>query len=249
VLAAMRDKHFIPAYLRKPERKMIYGTKYKQQLTDNPQQTQLGDEVITLQWLDRRKDIPNRTKLFHQSIELMAEGEAKDWNNLPALLTGMKATRAKLSSEQMGKVVRKAAENGKMGVVIQCLQQAQNTGLTLREEDVLYNVIWALHLHAQEAEWSEEATAKALRWAEEVGSLLETSEHRVGMVRKGVKDVRRRAEVIGIFLELAAVQAHLHKGGKDVGGKVKMYAGRLLASIGDQAQVRPSHLLHMVACH
>ncbi|TKA78137.1 hypothetical protein B0A55_02730 [Friedmanniomyces simplex] len=139
----------------------------------------------------------------------------------------------------MGRVVRKASNAGRLGSIIQCLQQVEHTGLTLKDDVVLSNVVWALHDLAQRDAWSAEATEKATKWANVVSMLLETGEHGGGKTTR-VGDARRRPEVIGLFLELAAVQAYKHQGGKDVDGKVKMYTERLLACIGDQAQP-PSH--------
>ncbi|KAI7360452.1 hypothetical protein KC336_g21979, partial [Hortaea werneckii] len=63
VLASMRSTHFIPGYLPKQERRMILGRKYRQQLQDNPVTVNVADEEVNLEWLDREKDIPNRTDL------------------------------------------------------------------------------------------------------------------------------------------------------------------------------------------
>ena len=46
VLSSMRTKHITPAYLRKPERRLIYGTKYRQTLADNPQVATVGEEEV-----------------------------------------------------------------------------------------------------------------------------------------------------------------------------------------------------------
>ncbi len=166
----------------------------------------------------------------------MTQGESKDWANLPALLIGMKSTGAKMEGGAMGRVVRKANNAGRLGAVIQCLQQVEHTGLTLKDEAVLSHVMWALHDLAQRDAWSAEATEKAMKWASLVGLLLETEEHGGGKTRRA-GDSRQRPEVIGVVLELAAVRAYKHQGGKDIDGKVKMYTERLLACIGDQAQV------------
>ncbi|KAK4953956.1 hypothetical protein LTR10_008560 [Elasticomyces elasticus] len=234
-LMSLRSKHIIPAYLPPTQKHLIFGTKNRQLLADNPRTYPIGEEEIPLLWIDRRTKIPNRTKTFNTAIELMSKGDGKEWANLPSLLSGMKSCGAKLPGGVMGKVVRKAANSGRLGVVIQCLQQVEHTGLSLRDEDVLANVMWALHNLAQQDSWSEEATTKAMKWAGEVAVLLETLEHGGGKSR-GRGDARTRAEVIGVFLELSAVRAYKYQDGKDTDGKVKMYAERLLACIGDQAQ-------------
>ena len=59
---------------------------------------------------------------------------------------------------------------------------------------------------------------------------LEDTEHGTGkFVHSG--DPRRRPEVLSVFLELAAVYAYKYQGAKDLDGKVKAYAERLLSNI------------------
>ena len=234
----MRTKHFIPAYLHKIERRLIFGTKNRQTLEDNPQTIPIGGEDIPLQWMDRRKEVPNRTKLLHKAIDLMAvEGESKDWLNLPALLTGLRHAHATPGPRAMGKIVRKAVEAGRMGSIVLCLQQANHTGMRLDVEEVLEGVVWGLHVTAQRDGWSEESTLKALKAANQVALLLESEEHGGGRHLRQ-NDPRQRPEVLGVFLELAAVHAYRYLDAKDVDGKVKTYAARLLGCIDGATQVR-----------
>lgn len=238
VLASMRNKHFIPAALHKADRRLIFGTKSRQTLADNPQTVKIGGEDVQLQWMERRKEIPNRRKLLHKAFDLMAAGEGKEWQNLPALLTGLKGAGAPAGEKTLGRIVRKAIQAGRTGVVVQCLQQGVSTGMTLDKEEVLENVTWGLHATAQRDGWSEAAVLKALKAANQVGMLLETEEHGGGRVLHE-NDARRRPEVIGVFLELAAVHAFRFQDGKDVDGKAKTYAERLLGCIDGAIQVRP----------
>ncbi|KAI6959097.1 hypothetical protein KC367_g9110 [Hortaea werneckii] len=233
VLASMRSTHFIPGYLPKQERRMILGRKYRQQLQDNPVTVNVADEEVNLEWLDREKDIPNRTDLFHRAIDLMAS--TNNWTNLPSLLTGLKHSGAKLDEKALGKTVRKAASAGRIGIIIQCLQQSTNTGLTLRHEEVLQNVLWALHSTPQLTGWQdEEALLHSLKAANQIALLLETPEHNpyIKTTKNHIlqpHDPRRRPEVLALFLELAAVYSWRFQAGKDTDGKVMTYTSRLLS--------------------
>ncbi|KAI6794412.1 hypothetical protein KC363_g9228 [Hortaea werneckii] len=233
VLASMRSTHFIPGYLPKQERRMILGRKYRQQLQDNPVTVNVVDEEVNLEWLDREKDIPNRTDLFHRAIDLMAS--TNNWTNLPSLLTGLKHSGAKLDEKALGKTVRKAASAGRIGIIIQCLQQSSNTGLTLQHEEVLQNVLWALHSHPQLTNWQdEEALLHSLKAANQIALLLETPEHNpyIKTTKNHIlrpHDPRRRPEVLACFLELAAVYSWRFQAGKDTDGKVMTYTSRLLS--------------------
>ncbi|KAK3679888.1 hypothetical protein LTR78_000264 [Recurvomyces mirabilis] len=141
-----------------------------------------------------------------------------------------------MSEHTLGKVVRKAGLRGRMGTILVCLQQVESTGLSLKSEEVMREVLIGIREHAARAEWNAEAVTKARKWAVEVASLLERSEHGSGKVGAGTKDARRRPQVLGLFLELAAVDAFKHKGGQDVDGTVRMYTERLLSCMGDEVQ-------------
>ncbi|KAF2170975.1 hypothetical protein M409DRAFT_63978 [Zasmidium cellare ATCC 36951] len=234
VLATLREKHFIPAYLRKQERKMIFKHEFKQYLQDNPQTVYLGEEEVQLQWIDRNRDIPARKDLVNQALNLIAEGESSDWQNLPKLLQALnEGVKKPATPEQMEKIMRKALQNGKIGIIIQCLQQAGKTGMTLNNEHVLRSVISGLHELAVGSDWSESATGRALRDANVVSLLLESEEHGTGR-KLTPNDPRTRPEVLGVFLELTAVYAYKFEEAKDTQGLVKAYAGRLLSNLKDR---------------
>lgn len=55
---------------------------------------------------------------------------------------------------------------------------------------------------------------------------------------------RRRPEVIGVFLELAAVNAYKHQDKTDKGGVLAAYTTRLLSCIGEKA--RPMFFAPMI---
>lgn len=235
VLQSMRSKQFIPAALSTHEQKLMFGTKWKQYLIDNPQVVSVGDEDVELYHINRRSELPNRNKLFLKAIELMRNGEQGDWKNLPPLLAGLKRMKKEPNDGQLAKIVRIATNCGRFGTILQCLHQAEHTGMTLKKPEILDAVMTALRQIAYSDGWSEPSTLKALRDANEVALQLEDEDHGSGKFLQE-NDARRRPEVISVFLELAAVYAQKHQEGKDVDGKVKAYAERLLANVSDPAR-------------
>lgn len=215
---------------------MIFGTKNRKQLEDNPQTVQIGDEEIQLQWMDRHTEIPNRKVLIRQALSLMEQsGDRKAWSNLPSMLVGLTHIGVKLDEKMMDMIVRKAVLAGRLDIIIQCLEQSRFTGMTLKREEVLRNVIWGLHGHAQKAGWSESAVRKGLAEARQLALMLEAEEHGTGKVLTS-DDPRQRPEIIGVFLELAAVNAYKHQDKTDQGGVLAAYATRLLSCIGEKSQ-------------
>lgn len=230
-LTQLRDKHLVPAYLGKQQRKLIFGQKYKQFLQDNPQTAYPGGQEVELRWIDRKRDIPKRRPLVSKALHLIMDSESNDWQNLPLVLEGMKeGVKKPLREQDLEMLVRKALQRGKLGVIIQCLQQSEKTGMSLEQEYVLRSVVYGLREMAFRSGWDRATTAKALRDANVISLLLESEEHGSGRKLKP-DDPRVRPEILGVFLELAAVYAKKHSESKDGQGLVKAYAGRLVSSL------------------
>ncbi|KAK5166600.1 uncharacterized protein LTR77_008143 [Saxophila tyrrhenica] len=241
ILSTFRSKHIIPRMLSNHDRNLIFSLKTRKYLEENPQTVTIGDEDIDLQWIDQRTEIPNRREMMWQTMRLMREGEPGDWNNLPALLEGLAKVKRGANERQMAKMVRLASERGRFGIVLQCLHQARRTGMTLRREEVLNAVVWALREmgragvnveggEVDRGSWERAGLEKAIKDANEIAVLLEEPEHGTGnIVRQG--DPRTRPEVLSVFLELNAAYAYRFQDGKDVDGKVRAYTDRLLANI------------------
>jgi hypothetical protein len=236
-LATLRSKHFVPGYLDSHQRHLIFGTKNRKNLHDNPQSVEIGDEEIPLTWMDRRTDIPSRKALIRQALLLMEKsgGNRKAWSNLPAMMVGLTHIGANLDERTMEMIVRKTIAAGRLDVIIQCLEQSRFTGMTLKREEILRNVVWGLHSQAQRDGWSEGAVRKGLAEARQLSLMLEAQEHGSGKILTR-DDPRQRAEIIGVFLELAAVNAYQHQDKTDIGGVVAAYTTRLLSCIGEKAQ-------------
>jgi hypothetical protein len=231
-LATLREKHFIPSYLRRREQNLIFGDKNRQNLIDNPQSVAIAEEEIPLHWIDRKREIPNRNKVVSEAINLIINGESKDWQNLPALMQGLKeGSKKPLSDALMEKIVRRAIAKGKLGHTLLCLQQAARTGMTLKNEAVLRLVVYGLRAVPQEQDWNKDLLEKAIKNASAVASLLESEEHG-GVSTLVENDPRTRLEVLGTYLELVAVYAYKFQKKKDSQeGLVKSYAGRLVSRL------------------
>ncbi|GAB7360592.1 hypothetical protein MBLNU230_g0474t1 [Neophaeotheca triangularis] len=229
-LNQFRDKHFVPSLLSKSQRKLIFGTKNQQTLAENPQSVNLAGDEFPLQWIDRRTEVPNRLKLLHTAIDQMSETGGEAWNNLPGLLMGLKQCNSPPKPHVVEKIVRRAIQADRIGVLILCLQQSEKIGFVLSQPEVLNQMIQGLHDRAQRCQWSKSATARSLKQAQTIASLLESSVHGMGRYLRP-DDPRRAPEVVAVFLELAAVYSLKHQGASDVDGKVRAYTERLLACL------------------
>jgi hypothetical protein len=224
----------------------VFKSKNKNFLQENPQAVNIAGEEFQLEHLGGRGVMPNRKKQLSHVLRLLRNGEPGDWKTLPNLLRGLHMMGKDPPARVRAKIIRLATMKGQFGIILQCLKVANNTGLTLRDPETLEATIWGLRQIADQQDWSEEATATAIKHANEVASQLESEAHGTGKrIRKD--DPRRDPFVLGVFLELAAVYAWRFKGGKDVDGKVKVFAERLLFNVGEEEKA-VSLALHTLSC-
>lgn len=238
VLASMRSKHFIPAALTPPQRRLIFGLSKREELTNYPQSVDVAGEQVELKWMDRRTEIPNRTKLFHRAVKMMGEdGSSEAWGNLFPLLLGLKRSGAEIEKADMERILRLLANGGHISELKQCLRRGTETGMLLTRPEVLDGVLLALRKLGRKDDWSQESMEKAIALSRELAQLLEMEMHGGhGKVAKE-SDLRRNPRVIGVFLELSAVFAEKHQGGKDVDGRVRAYVERLLYNLDGAKEV------------
>jgi hypothetical protein len=238
VLLQLRTKHFIPAYLNKRQRHLIFGDKFKQELENNPAYATLGEEEIQLVHIDRRSEIPARKPLVLKALSLIEQND--EWRQLPSLLEGLHKARPQPDLALQEKILRKLQLADQFPVILRSLRRSAATGLSLK--NVLNQVLNALRETASLENWEKTRLEKALKQADDLAELLESADHGSGR-KLSPDDPRTRPAVIGLFLELHAVYAQQYQNGQDVNGKVKAYATRFMATFEQSHQVRSLHLL------
>jgi hypothetical protein len=228
IIEDLRLKHFFPASLRPTERKVLYREKNKQLLEDNPRIVEFGGKETQYQYIDRQKDVPNRSKLLRKAVDIIADGGEKEWANLPTLLQAFyKIVQKPVDDKHIEKLIRKAVAHNNLPAFFKCLYMVDRTGLSLKNNNILEALLLAVRRRASKNDFSKPATQVALKHGSEIADLLETEQHGTAKVL-ALDDPRIRPQVIGLFLELAAVNAQLN-GGKDDSGVVKSYAQKLLS--------------------
>ncbi|RAL66521.1 hypothetical protein DID88_006211 [Monilinia fructigena] len=231
LLSKYRKNLFLPAHLSEYDQELVYGDRHAQSLLTEPVKVQIGEEEFVLEHINRLKDVPSTVKGFRQILNLMTE--PKDWDNLPNLLEGLHDCKRPLSGPLSCQMIRRAGLLGRMDTVIESARRVQYTGFSLRDEEVVMQVMYWIQHKAQISGFGEKETKQALAWAEIVVDLLEDPKHaghKGPLLAEDANDVRALPEVIGILLQLAAVRAVKHTDGKDVDGKVATYTTRLLGT-------------------
>ena len=235
ILTEIRQKHLIPAYVSDSARNMMFSSKHREYLGQNPLKVDAGGQEVELKPINRY-EVRARANLLIKAVNLMAKEGGAEWDNLPALLTGLSHGNHTTRKKSQAKLARLAIRGGRFDVIMKCLAQVESTGLSLEHKEVLDEAVWGLHTMAREGGWSKDTTAKAIKNAQMLVTQLESKRHgATSEIRPD--DPRIRPDVLGLLLELSAVYADKHQGGKDLTGSVYSYAERLLSNIGASEKV------------
>lgn len=154
-------------------------------------------------------------------------GESGDWRNMAGFLEGLKVARRKLAGWQVEKMVRRANEGGKQGVVHDILRRVEKTGVGLWDVKVCREVMLGAVLKGVQSGWSEEGVEKGVKYAENIWELMWDPRHLEEQKRIEI-DLRARPEIGGVMVLMHAVKAVKLQGGKDQGGMVQKYAEVML---------------------
>ena len=230
LLLTYRTKVFTPHALQKYHRDLIYKPSRHQILLNDPGVTVTlsNDEEVKLMPMDPH-DKPNKKKSLILLAKLLeSSSDLRDWDNLPPFLEGMVMAKEKLPDGWLQKIVKKANERGRSGVIIRCAEMVKKTGVTFADQHVAEEMMLGCHIRAARANWRGDDAEKAMKQAERVALMMEAQGHCGGALKKGQEDMRKSPMVIGVLLELAAARALDANEGKDVDGKVIRYAQNAL---------------------
>lgn len=185
----------------------------------------LGNEVLQLKPLDKRRDEPATRSSFAKVVRLMSE--SRDWRNMAGFLEGLKVARRKLAGWQIETMVRRANDGGKMGVVHEILRRGDKTGVGLWDVGVCREVMRGAVLKGVRSRWNKGGIDKGVRCAESIWELM-WDPRNVEQQKKIGMDPRAKPEIVGVMVLMHAIKAVRFGGGKDEGDKVGKYAELML---------------------
>jgi hypothetical protein len=228
LLTNIRENLFLPAHLSESQTLLIEKEKYRRQL-ETPTKATIAGEEFTLKPLSRFQR-PNGRRSLAAAVELMQE--KRDWDNLPNLLQGMKTAAGLRSSRRwhptLEKVISRLGRAGRQEVLLECLRRGSETGITMNSRQFATDIFTQFHRKAVDNDFNPQDTKKAFSWAEQAAVVMENPEHAGSTNLAGEDDPRTSPEVIGILLDLAAVNSSKNLAGKDDGNKVASYAEKFL---------------------
>ncbi|KAH7079461.1 hypothetical protein FB567DRAFT_122708 [Paraphoma chrysanthemicola] len=228
LLSTFNSKVLLPYHLTKEQQELVYSQANKAKLEAEPVDITLGDVTLPLEHINRLR-LPKRWPTFKQ---IVTKSETRDdWENVVRALEGFQNAGIEVKTDRKEMVIRYLNANGMQHLVLKALQRPKATGLSMREGRVLLAVLRGIHDMAALADWDEEQTSKALRWAKQVAELLEEEDHHATQSRGELvseKDLRGKPAVVAVPTEMAAVLADRYGGSVE---DVKVFAGRLVSAL------------------
>ena len=232
LLTTFRQNIFLPSLLLRSQRALIYQRSKQHHLLGEdpvtvslPTKTSSQDpapETFTLTPLDRQKDEPKSRKTFHKVLSLIKE--KRDWDVVPSFLKGLKISGRVVDGNMQEKLIRKAAEAGRMGLVIELLREGEKTGVGIDSVGVAREVMWGALSSAITSGWSKEDVKKATTHAVLVLELMEDPNLGVGKGVRDKMDPRKRPEVLAIVMGLKVFDGAQEK-------EVEAWAKRVLQTL------------------
>ncbi|KAF1918675.1 hypothetical protein BDU57DRAFT_441994 [Ampelomyces quisqualis] len=228
LLHTLNAQVLLPCHLTKAQQKLVYRKENTARLEAEPVEITLGDVTLALEHLDPNR-LPNRWTVLRS---IVAQSETReDWENVVRAMEGFQNAGVLINAPKQGFIVRRMGAHGMQHLVLKALQRAKATGLRMREQDVVLQVLRCLYEPPAMSDWDDEETKKAFRMAKQVAELLEDPEHHATAPRLRVDakhDFRGDPAFIAVPTALAAVLALRH--GADA-ADVKTLAGRLVAAL------------------
>lgn len=223
LLSKFRSNVFLPAYLPKVQRDLVYRRKNKHLLTgDEPATVRIGDEVLQMVPLDRMRDEPKMRTSLHRIIQLMRE--IRDYRNLTPFMIGCRNSRRLLTRNFIERAVRTACEQGEEVAIMDCLKPAEKTGLKLCHYNIAETLISRATWIAVDHDWTEQGVQEALDFAESLWIMMQDPKQ----IEARKPNPMNNLTVVGVMVQLHAVKALKFNGQEGAPGEVVEYTQRLL---------------------
>lgn len=174
-LKRIQEKIILPAYLPDKQRKIVFDPRMRSYLEQNPIIIEVEGVEHRFSSLNRFKDIQDSKSILNEALQKMES--SNDWDNLATLLAGYKKAGIKLQPTHWGKIVRLAGEANNIYCIIECAQQASQTGLLLSNPETTIRILTFVNAKSINAPGDAVQASQALRWTEKVMDLLQRSEH------------------------------------------------------------------------
>ncbi|KAL2155970.1 hypothetical protein VTH82DRAFT_714 [Thermothelomyces myriococcoides] len=228
VLDDYREKVILPTYLSQEQRRKIYNPRIQHILQNDPVTMEIDGVVHKFRYRSMVADLPSTRETLKQIIPLLKT--PADFQNIPPFLEGCMRAKRKIEPVDYIRLVRLAAMNGQLQMIIDCVKAVEKTGFKLDNSHVINELLAYIQRPAILSGFDEDKTKAALKQARLVLNILESDEeHHPKPKTAGAFPYYRDPQVLSARLHMAAALAVHHHGGRDEDGRVARYAEGLVA--------------------
>lgn len=175
ILKEIQESIILPAYLPQKQRRIVFDPAKRTYLEQNPIDIEVEGHEHRFKSIDVTKDVPPARGMLWKALSAMKTRE--DWANLGTILAGFRKARIALSLDQQAKLMRRATTSGQLGVLIECLKQARETGLYVINKEQLLTLYLAVNRKIHDANGDLAEIRQATRWGEIVLELIQRPEN------------------------------------------------------------------------
>ncbi|KAL2164675.1 hypothetical protein VTH06DRAFT_3892 [Thermothelomyces fergusii] len=228
VLDDYRERVILPTYLSPEQRRKIYKPSIQHILQNDPITMEIDGVVHKFRYRSMVADLPSTRGTLKQILPLLKT--PADFQNIPPFLEGCVRAKRKVERVDYVRLLRLAALNGQLQMIMGCVKAAEKTGFRLDNSHVINELVAYIQRPAILSGFGEAETRAALKQVRLVLNILESDEeHRPGPETAGAFPYHRDPQVLGARLHMAAARAVYHRDGRDEDGRVARYAEELVA--------------------
>ena len=222
----------LPSYIPQEQRHLVFRPKYKRKLEIDPVVVHVDGDVHSFGYMNKLTDFPNTNKAVGAAIRAMRK--PGDFEQLPRLLAGVcvQAGR-KIKPDYFPRMVRRAADAGRLDVIMRCVESVDRTGFKLNTPETVNELLVSIQKAAADRNWDKGETEKALKRTQQVLDVMEEEPaHHRDLKGKHERLQRyplyRDPQFLAARLHMEAALALKHHDGKDVDGLVARHANQIV---------------------
>lgn len=177
LLADLRHRVFMPAALSPQHRNLVFRQRHVELLNKDPGITVTMDDGEEIRLRPRNYyDMPS-SKVYMKQFLSQLENSTSTWNNVFPFLQGLTMTRVRIPRAFWETLTRKAGENGKEGILVDCARSADKTEFRLCRPGVAREFFIAFHRQAAASGFKGAKMEVAYKRAQNVALMLESQDH------------------------------------------------------------------------
>ena len=170
VLRKIQTQYILPAHLPEKQRSIVFDPRKASFMQSNPIDLEIDGMEHRFAPMSLFR-LENSKKLYKQALKEMKTQE--DWEQLQVLLAGFRKAGIILKPHTIGMAVRLAGMNGQIYSIIECAKQAQQTGVSFSNKEVMLRTFQFINEKILKSQRNLAETEQAVKW---INIVLEVAE-------------------------------------------------------------------------